>query len=141
MNDWLFTPGLRFEQSALRTPVFPCLPSRSERPERLSPPAVTPSSRLSPKVFATAPRNDISPGLPLPFGACVPMESTFSRSSISGFVPYPGILTLSTVFSSIGLAGLFHPANALRLYLQGFPLSRSCANSSLAVAVLPLLRR
>jgi hypothetical protein len=36
---------------------------------------------------------------------------------------------------------LFHPANALRLFLQGFPLSRSRASSSLADAVLPLLRR
>jgi len=63
------------------------------------------------------------------------------RSSTSGFVPHPGILTLSTVSSSIGLAGLFHPANALRLSLQGFSLSRSRTSSSLATAVLPLLRR
>lgn len=60
-----------------------------------------------------------------PLGAFVPKESTFPRHPTPWFVPRSGFLTLCVVYSSFGLAGLFHPANALRLSLQGFPLPRS----------------
>lgn len=56
-------------------------------------------------------------------------------------VPRAGFLALFAACSSVGPAGLFHPANALRLFLQGFPLLESRTSSSLAVAVLPFLRR
>jgi hypothetical protein len=56
----------------------------------------------------------------LPFGACVPAESTYPRASHrSGYGPRSGFLTLFAGCSSTGLAGLFHPTNALRLSPSG----------------------
>lgn len=42
--------------------------------------------------------------------------------------------------SSFGLVSLFHPTNAFRLFLQGFPLLRSSPNFHLDGAVMPLFR-
>jgi len=61
-----------------------------------------------------------SPGIPVPFSVCVPKESTYPRRShLRVKVPRAGNLTLFAACSSLGLAGLFHPANALRLHPSG----------------------
>jgi hypothetical protein len=58
------------------------------------------------------------------------------------FVPSPGFLSLSTVFSALGLAGLFHPAATSRvLPFRGLLSPRSHPSSSEGASPVPLLRR
>lgn len=63
--------------------------------------------------------------------AASPKASTPHEKSQSRFVPPPGFLNLSTAFSAIWLAGLFHPATTYRVRpVQGLLPSRSSSLSS-----------
>lgn len=80
----------------------------------------------------------------LPSSRHQPMESTCRRTSRPAFVPPAAFLTLSTASSSMCLAGLFHPATASRVSLQGLPPSNQPrhlvdASSPLAVGTELLL--
>jgi len=116
----------------MRFPVFPHLPCRPARPEQLSLLWLHSSSGLSPKCLA----RHFSVRAPL-LRIFYRSAHQFRRNPHNPKAPTPwvkdprsGFLTRFAVYSSFGLAGLFHPANALRLSLQGFPLPRSCINSS-----------
>jgi hypothetical protein len=57
------------------------------------------------------------------------------------FVPSPGFRSLSTSYSALGLAGLFHPAATSRVHpVQGLLSPRSHPSSSEGVAPRPLVR-
>lgn len=67
-----------------------------------------------------------SHGICRPFDTCVPGESTLPRSShFPGFVPHSGFLSLFAVYSSPGLAGLFHPAASFGFPFRDFPSKRA----------------
>jgi len=78
------------------------------------------------KNFASPLGARTSHGICRPFDTCVPGESTFPRTSqFPGFVPHPGFLSLFAVYSSPGLAGLFHPAASFGFPFRGFPSKRA----------------
>lgn len=118
----MLTPGLCLRPfRALHSPVFLHHSCCSARPELRSPPAFSLPFRASSRL----PRRSrchagTSRGFFPPFGASVPRESTYPvRPTAPVKVPRPGFLALFAGCSSLGLAGLFHPADAHRLHPSG----------------------
>jgi len=101
--------------------------------------------RLSPAVRAVSAATHVQR---LPWGL-VPLRDVSDRSPRPtgfphpAFVPSSTFLTSSTVYSSVRLAGLFHPATTSRISLQGVPptsqVRRLVAVASLLAVGIELL--
>jgi len=101
-------------------PGFSALPISSGATRTTFPLAVAFPFRASSRKLCWTPLDaSTSPGHFVPFGASVPRESTCPGGATLRYVPRSGFLTLCAASASHGLAGLFHPANALRLHPSG----------------------
>jgi len=136
-------PGMHFSLS--RAPCLPVFPRSSfcpARPGQSSPPAVW----LPFRAFSRRSRPHLAVRAP-PLAFPCRSAHSFQRSPHSPEVSTPRVTVRVQGFSP---SSRFTPPPASRVYftpltpfdfsLQGFPLPRSCANSSLALAVVSFLR-
>jgi hypothetical protein len=120
----LLVPRSRPAFETLRAPCFPVFlhtPHCSARPELQSPPAFSLPFRAFSRSSGSSPLDaSTSRGICHRSAHHVPWESTYPREfHPSSYGPRPGFLTRFAAYSSLGLAGLFHPANALRFLPPG----------------------
>jgi hypothetical protein len=114
-------PACASDFFVLRFPVFLQPPISSARPEERSLLRFCPPSGLLPEGLARA----LSSQAPLLESLCR-LTYEFRRSPhrpedfhLLGYGPRSGFRNLFAAYSSIGLASLFHPANAFRLHPSG----------------------
>jgi len=119
--------------ASVRSPVFPCSPCVLVRPGSFPSCGFAPLQGLLPKVsLAPLDASYLSWEFRCRSAYAFRRSPLFPRLPPLGYGPRSGLLTLFAASSSFGLAGLFRPADALRLRPSGVSPPREPRCSSTA---------